>query len=144
MLDFKGMRFPIDVILVCIYWCAAYTLSYRHIEELMEERGVSIDYSTIHCWAICCRSMIERRYVLAGVELMHMSHKTWFSIDDRETILMTAALSSMDCPVHSAGSSGVYSGFPPHFPSLDRHVCKPKPKHLAVSKAPKAMSRQAT
>jgi transposase-like protein len=40
MLAAKGMRFPIDIILVCIRWYAAYTLSYRHLEEMMEERGV--------------------------------------------------------------------------------------------------------
>jgi transposase-like protein len=47
MLSFKGMRFPTDVILVCIRWYAAYPLSYRHIEEMMAERGVSVDHSTI-------------------------------------------------------------------------------------------------
>ena len=35
MLAAKGMRFPIDVILVCIRWYAAYPLSYRHLEEMM-------------------------------------------------------------------------------------------------------------
>lgn len=39
MLNFKGMHFPIDVILVCIRWYAAYLLSYLHLEEMMEERG---------------------------------------------------------------------------------------------------------
>ncbi len=39
MLATKGMRFPIDVILVCIRWYAAYPLSYRHLEEIMQERG---------------------------------------------------------------------------------------------------------
>lgn len=48
MLNFKGMRFPIDVILFCIRWYAAYRLSYRHLEEKMEERGVSVDHSTIN------------------------------------------------------------------------------------------------
>jgi hypothetical protein len=48
MLNFKGMRFPIDVILVCIRWYAAYPLSYRHLEEMMEERGVSVDHSSIN------------------------------------------------------------------------------------------------
>ena len=52
MLNFKGMRFPIDVILVCIRWYAAYPLSYRHLEEMMEERGVSVDHSSINRWAI--------------------------------------------------------------------------------------------
>ena len=52
MLNFKGMRFPIDVILVCIRWYVAYPLSYRHLEEMMEERGVSVDHSSINRWAI--------------------------------------------------------------------------------------------
>lgn len=43
MLATKGMRFPIDVILVCIRWYAAYPLSYRHLEEIMQERGVFVD-----------------------------------------------------------------------------------------------------
>ena len=47
MLNTKGMRFPIDVSLVCIRWYAAYPLSYRHLEEMMEERGVQVDHSTI-------------------------------------------------------------------------------------------------
>ena len=50
MLNFKGMRFPIDVILICIRWYASYPLSYRHIEEIMEERGVSVDHSSINRW----------------------------------------------------------------------------------------------
>jgi putative transposase len=60
MLNFKGMRFPIDVILVCIRWYAAYPLSYRHVEEIMEERGVSVDHSTINRWAICFLPLIEK------------------------------------------------------------------------------------
>jgi len=60
MLSFKGMRFPIDVILVCIRWYAAYPLSYRHIEEIMEERGVSVDHSTINRWAVRFLPLIEK------------------------------------------------------------------------------------
>ena len=52
MLATKGMRFPIDVILVCIRWYAAYPLSYGHLEEMMEERGVFVDHSSINRWAI--------------------------------------------------------------------------------------------
>ena len=48
MLNFKGMRFPIDGMLVCIRWYAAYPLSYRHLEDMMEERGVSVDHSSIN------------------------------------------------------------------------------------------------
>lgn len=52
MLSFKGMRFPIDVILVCIRWYAAYPLSYRHLEEMMQERGMCVDHSSINRWAV--------------------------------------------------------------------------------------------
>jgi putative transposase len=57
MVNFKGMRFPIDVILVCIRWYAAYPLSYRHLEEMMQERGVSVDHSSINGGRfVSCRS----------------------------------------------------------------------------------------
>ena len=61
MLSFKGMRFPTDIILVCIRWYAAYPLSYRHIEEMMGERGVSVDHSTINRWAIRFLPVIEKQ-----------------------------------------------------------------------------------
>jgi transposase-like protein len=60
MLNFKGMRFPIDVILVCIRWYAAYPLSYRHLEEIMEERGVSVDHSSINRWSMRFLPLIEK------------------------------------------------------------------------------------
>ena len=41
MLKMKGMRFPKEIILVCIRWYAAYALSYRNLEEMMQERGVT-------------------------------------------------------------------------------------------------------
>ena len=54
------MRFSIDVILVCIRWYVAYPLSYRHLEEMMEERGVSVDHSSINRWAIRFLPHIEK------------------------------------------------------------------------------------
>jgi putative transposase len=60
MLNFKGMRFPIGVVLVCIRWYAAYPLSYRHLEEIMGERGVSVDHSMINRWSIRFLPLIEK------------------------------------------------------------------------------------
>ena len=62
MLDIKRMRFPIDVILVCIRWYAAYPLSYRHLEEMMEERGVFVDHSSINRWAIRFLPLLEKLF----------------------------------------------------------------------------------
>ena len=60
MLTTKRLRFPIEVILVCIRWYAAYPLSYRHIEEMMEERGVFVDHSSINRWSIRFLPMLEK------------------------------------------------------------------------------------
>jgi transposase-like protein len=52
MVSFKGAHFPKDMILVCVRWYMAYPLSYRHVEELMQERGVSVDHATINRWVL--------------------------------------------------------------------------------------------
>jgi len=62
MLVVKGMRFPIEVILVCIRWYAAYPLSCRHLEEMMEERGVTVDHSTVSRWAIRFLPLLEKTF----------------------------------------------------------------------------------
>jgi putative transposase len=48
----KRMHYPLKVMLVCVRWYAAYPLSLRHIEEMMIERGVFVDHSTVHRWAL--------------------------------------------------------------------------------------------
>ena len=62
MLNTKRMRFPIDIILVCIRWYTAYPLSYRHLEEMMEERGVFVDHSSINRWAVRFLPLLEKAF----------------------------------------------------------------------------------
>jgi putative transposase len=50
--SFKGAHFPKDVILNCVRWYVAYPLSYRHVEELMRERGVAVDHATVNRWVV--------------------------------------------------------------------------------------------
>jgi putative transposase len=50
--SFKGAHFPKEVILMGVRWYVAYPLSTRHVEELMEERGVEVDHATINRWVI--------------------------------------------------------------------------------------------
>ena len=52
MLSTKGMQFPLEVILICTRWYVAYPFSYRHLEEMMQERGVLVDHSTINRWGL--------------------------------------------------------------------------------------------
>jgi transposase-like protein len=49
---FKGRHFDRSVILLCIRWYLAYNLSLRNLEEMMAERGISVDHATIHRWVV--------------------------------------------------------------------------------------------
>jgi hypothetical protein len=37
----KRMHYPLEVMLTCVRWYVSYPLSFRHLEEMMEERGVA-------------------------------------------------------------------------------------------------------
>ena len=55
-------RFPLDIMLVCVRWYVAYPLSLRNLEEMMQERGVFIDHSTIHRWVIKLVPVLEEAF----------------------------------------------------------------------------------
>jgi putative transposase len=48
----QRMDYPLEVMLMCARWYAAYPLSFRNIEEMMSERGVFFGHSTLHRWSI--------------------------------------------------------------------------------------------
>ena len=47
---FKWRHFLPEIILQAIRWYCRYALSYRDIEELMRERGVEVDHTTVYRW----------------------------------------------------------------------------------------------
>jgi putative transposase len=58
-ISFKGAHCPPEVILMGVRWYAAYPLSTRHVEELMEERGVEVDHATMNRWVITYSPQLE-------------------------------------------------------------------------------------
>jgi len=60
--SFKGAHFPPDIILTGVRWYVAYPLSTRHVEELMCERGVHVDHSTINRWVITYSPPLEEAF----------------------------------------------------------------------------------
>ncbi len=55
----KGCHFPKWIVLQAVYWYLRYSLSYRDVEELMNERGVNIDHSTVQRWVVKYTGMLE-------------------------------------------------------------------------------------
>nr|WP_232426842.1 hypothetical protein [Erwinia tracheiphila] len=49
---FKRLHYPVDIISQCVRWYLAYALSLRNLEEMMAERGIVVDHSTLHRRAI--------------------------------------------------------------------------------------------
>nr|ULG19983.1 IS6 family transposase [Yersinia frederiksenii] len=49
---FKRLHYPVDIIAQCVRWYLAYSLSLRNLEEMMAERGIVVDHSTLHRWVI--------------------------------------------------------------------------------------------
>jgi transposase-like protein len=60
--SFKGAHFPQGIILTGVRWYVASPLSTRHVEELMRERGVKVDHSTINRWVIKYSPQLEEEF----------------------------------------------------------------------------------
>ena len=61
-MNFKWRHFQSDIILTCIRWYLAYPLSYRNIEEMMLERGIEVDHTTINRWVLKYTPEIEKKF----------------------------------------------------------------------------------
>ena len=48
----QRMHYPLEVMLVCVRWYVTYPLSFRNMEEMMAERGVFVDHSSLHRWSM--------------------------------------------------------------------------------------------
>src|SRR5215203_3711261 len=58
---FKWRHFEPTIILLCVRWYCRYSLSYRDIEEMMRERGLSVDHTTVFRWVQRYAPEINRR-----------------------------------------------------------------------------------
>src|SRR3546814_14854334 len=61
MTDFKWRHFQGDVILWAVRWYCRYPISYRDLEEMLAERGISVDHTTIYRWVQCYATEMEKR-----------------------------------------------------------------------------------
>jgi IS6 family transposase len=58
---FKWRHFEAEIILLCVRWYLRYSLSYRDLEEMMAERGLSVDHTTIYRWVQQYAPELEKR-----------------------------------------------------------------------------------
>ena len=58
---FQWRHFQADIILLCVRWYLRYALSYRDLEEMMLERGLHVDHTTIYRWVQRDAPELEKR-----------------------------------------------------------------------------------
>jgi transposase, IS6 family len=58
---FKWRHFEGQIILLCVRWYLRYCLSYRDLEEMMAERGLKVDHTTIYRWVQQYAPELEQR-----------------------------------------------------------------------------------
>ena len=58
---FKWRHYQGEIILICVRWYLRYALSYRDLEEMMRERGLSLDHTTIYRWVQAYAPELEKR-----------------------------------------------------------------------------------
>jgi IS6 family transposase len=73
MNPFKGRHFQRDIILWAVRWYCKYGISYRELQEMLAERGVNVDHSTIYRWVQRYAPEMEK----TGVTLPIFARGTW-------------------------------------------------------------------
>ena len=58
---FKWRHFEPGLILLCVRWYLRYAVSYRALEEMMRERGLCVDHTTIYRWVQRYAPEIDKR-----------------------------------------------------------------------------------
>ena len=71
---FAGFRFPPEVISLAVRWYLRYGLSYRDVEELLAERGVTVDHVTVYRWV----RRFTPEFIEAARPCRHVPGDRWF------------------------------------------------------------------
>ena len=72
--EFAGLRFPPEVITLAVRWYVQYSLSYRDVEELLAERGIEVDHTSVYRWV----ARFTPLFTEAARPLRHTPGDRWF------------------------------------------------------------------
>ena len=75
--EFKWRHFAGELILLCVRWYCKYGISYRDLEEMMAERGVAVDHTTLYRWVQRYAPELEKRLRCKDYDGASVTH-SWF------------------------------------------------------------------
>ena len=96
---FRGRHFRDEIIILCVRWYLRYPLSYRNLEEMMAERGLTIDHSTIARWVLRYAPVLNQRI------RSEMRHPNRFWRVDETSIRVAGQWAYLYRAIDSAGNT---------------------------------------
>ena len=66
VIEFKGVHYPQSVILHAVLFYLRHAVSYRDLEEILVERGVTGDHATLNHWVVKFAPLIAARAQFRG------------------------------------------------------------------------------
>jgi transposase-like protein len=93
MNDFKGRHFTGEVILWAVRWYCRYGISYRDLAEMLAERGIDVDNTTIYRWVQRYAPEMEKRlrwFWRRGFDLSWRLDETYVKVRGKWTYLYRA------------------------------------------------------
>ncbi len=80
MNPFHGRHFQGEIILWAVRWYCKYGISYRELQEMLAERGVNVDHTTIYRWVQRYAPEWKNAYAGIGVILQIYIHGIWMRL----------------------------------------------------------------
>lgn len=93
MTDFKWRHYKGEIILWAVRWYCRYPISYRNLEEMLEERGITVDHTTLYRWVQHYAPAMEKRlrwYWRHGFDASWRLDETYIKVRGKWTYLYRA------------------------------------------------------
>lgn len=75
---FKWRHFEAQMVLLCVHWYLSSVLSYRDLEEMMAERGLSVDHTTMYRWG-CNAMLLNRKSGIDHISKGRLTRSEWMN-----------------------------------------------------------------
>ncbi len=107
--SYRGFRFPAEVISHCVWLYYRFSLSFREVEEMMAQRGITLSHETVRQW--CAKfgqtyaNGLRRRRPRPGdkwhldevfIKIGGKTHYLWRAVDQHGTVLDILVTSRRD------------------------------------------------
>jgi transposase-like protein len=115
---FKGRHYPAEFILLCVRWYLKFNVSYRHLAEMMQERGFVVHHTTMYRWIQTYSPQLEKliRWYQGYTTSSWRVDETYINVAANGSIcseLLIAVGAPSTSIYRSAGMPGLHGAFSP-------------------------------